>query len=182
MQDVFRNTINKIIDSNSSMAEKLQQTLENFEKLLAASTANIEENNRIQASYKDTTARQQDVVEKFSAIAQTIESTVAGISDASRENKSVANAFQESADQINALTQRMDSMWQAYDQKFKDTDETMSKNFTHFERCTRQFQTQIEKYVHELTREFEKAITILGEQLEDLSDAIGDKNKHDRSA
>lgn len=173
MQAAFSNTINHIIDNNSSMAEKLQQTLESFEKLLATSTANIEENKHIQASYKDIVARQQDIVEKFSAISQTIESASADISDASQENKSVASAFRDSADQVRKCTERMGTAWQEYDQKFKDADEAMSKNFEHFEKYTNQFQTMIGEYVRDLTKEFERAITILGEQLEELAELPG---------
>ena len=97
------------------------------------------------------------------------------MSEASQQNKTVASALRDLAAQVNTSMQKMDTMWQAYDQKFKDTDATMSKNFNHFEKCTQHFHTTLGKYVSDLTKEFEKAISLLGEQIEELSDAMGVK-------
>ena len=174
-QQEIHNTIKNIADNNASTNDKTNQIIANFEKLLVASNDNIKENHNIQTAYKDIVDRQQDIVTKFYEVAQAIDNANANISATSRENQAAASAFRESANQVNNLIQGMSTMWQAYDQKFKDTDEAMNKNFKHFESHTNQFQQKIEHYVNELTKEFEKAVSALGDQLEELADTREDK-------
>ena len=178
-QQEIHNSIQNITGNIANGADKMEQAIASFEKLLATSNDNIKENHNIQAAYKDIVARQQDVAAKFSAISQAIENTNAHMSETSQQNKAAASAFSDSADRVNSLIQGMSTMWQAYDQKFKDTDETMSKNFNHFEKYTNQFQQAVEQHIIAITREFEKAISLLGEQIEELADIMGDKkNRH----
>ena len=174
-QQKVNDSIKNITDSISSTAHKMNEATVSFEKLLAASNDNIDKNNSIQATYRDIVERQEGIAAKFSEISQTLENTNTHMSEASQHNKTVASSFRDSAERVNASMQRMDEMWRAYDQKFKDTDETMSKNFNHFEKCTQQFHTTLGNYVSDLTKEFEKAVSLLGEQIEELSDAMGVK-------
>lgn len=174
-QQKINDSIKNITDNVSSTVHKMNEATASFEKLLAASNDNIEKNNSIQATQLDIVKRQQNIAVKFSEISQTIENANTHMSEASQHNKTVASVFRDSAAQVNTSVQRMDTMWQAYDQKFKDTDETMSKNFNHFEKCTQQFHATLSNYVSDLTKEFEKAVSLLGGQIEELSDAMGVK-------
>lgn len=176
-QQEINNSIQNITDNITDGADKMNAAIASFEKLLATSNDNIKDNHNIQAAYKEIVKHQQDIVAKFSAISQAMDNTNTHMSEASQQNKAAASAFQDSADRVNSLVQGMSTMWQEYDQKFKDTDETMSKNFNHFEKYTNQFQQTIEQHVNALTKEFEKAISLLGEQVEEFADAMGDKKQ-----
>ena len=176
-QQEINNSIQNITDSISNGADKMNQAIASFEKLLATSNDNIKDNHNIQAAYQDIIERQQDVVAKFAAISQAMDNTNTHMSEASQQNKEAASAFREAAEQVKTSTQKTSDIWQAYDQKFKDTDESMNKNFNHFEKYTNQFQQMIEQHVIALTKEFEKAISLLGEQIEELADAMGDKKQ-----
>ena len=176
-QQEINNSIQNITGNITNGADKMKQAIASFENLLALNNENIKDNHNIQAAYKEIVKHQQEIVEKFSGISQAIENTNTHISETSQQNKAAASAFQDSANRVNSLIQGMGTMWQEYDQKFKDTDETMSKNFNHFEKYTNQFQQTIEQHVNALTKEFEKAISLLGEQVEELADAMGDKKQ-----
>ncbi len=174
VQQDFAQQAKEMFNSQNTMVasshDKINQLMASFEKLLVTSNDNIEKNLHIQAAYGDIAERQQDVVAKFSTISQAVENTNAHMTEASQENKTAASVFRESANQIRNSIQSMGTMWQSYDQKFKETDETMAKNFKHFENFTNQFHALLSKYTSDLTKEFEKALTLLAEQLEDIKD------------
>ena len=174
VQQDFAQQAKAMFNSQNTMVasshDKINQLMASFEKLLVTSNDNIEKNLHIQAAYGDIAERQQDVVAKFSEISQAVENTNTHMTEASQENKTAASVFRESANQIRNSIQSMDTIWQSYDQKFKETDEAMSKSFKHFENYTNQFQTLLSKYTSDLTKEFEKALTLLAEQLEDIKD------------
>ena len=167
VQQAFAQQAEAMFNSQNTMVasshDKINQLMASFEKLLVTSNDNIDKNIHMQAAYGDIAERQQDVVAKFSAISQAVENTNAHMSEASQENKAAASLFRESAESLSA-------MWPSYDQKFKETDEVMSKNFKHFENYTNQFHTLLSKYVSDLTKEFEKALTLLAEDTEDTEE------------
>lgn len=161
----------------NKMLANLIETIASFEKLLATSNDSIEKNHSIRVTYREIVDRQQDVVEKFSEISKAIENNNKHMSEASRENKTAASAFQEAAELVSTSMRETSAMWQTYDTKFKKTDESMTKNFNHFENYTNQFQQTVQQHVNALTKEFEKAISLLGEQVEEFADAMGDKKQ-----
>ena len=180
--ETFANVQQSLTQQAETMVVSQNEMVASFEKLLESSTASIEKNSSIQATYQEIIERQQDVVAKFSEISQAIKDTNIHMSETSQENKTAASAFREAADQVSAAMQETSALWRTYDTKFKDTDESMTKNFNHFEKCTQHFHQIVELYVNNLTREFQKAIDTLGAQVEEFADAREIKAVNDRSS
>lgn len=192
LSETFSNVSNNMIQQQESMNQKMESSSNNLNnlietisqivsetsRLMEISNENIGHNNSLSENYKGLLTEQQKVVTLLDSCSSKI-SNSGQLLDSASERIGVASSNLESTSkQLKDSNSSLETIWKNYEERFENVDTNLSGAFNTFVQGSNQFHTTVNEYVSGLTKEYERAINILGGQLEELADALGDNKKN----
>ena len=186
LDQTFDNVSNNIITQQQNMNSKMETSANNLESLIQkvsdlmeASNENIEKNKNITVRYDEIVGKYKQLIRDQENIFGLLENCSSNILSSSQKFDntgvnllSVSQKLEGTSGQLNENNQKLKNIWADYEDRFKNVDESLGGAFEIFVKGSNQFHDTVNKYVGGLTQEYERAISILGERLEELGDIL----------
>ena len=182
-QNFSENLMQTLVDKMSGNISSLQSQAQQNQQQAVKAFAGVQQDfaQQAEAMFNSRNTMLTSSHDKINQLMVSFEKLLVASNDNIDKNAHIQAAYGDVAERQQDIVAKFSEISQALEntgvsmseanQQNKETDETMAKNFKHFENCTNQFHTLLSKYISDLTKEFEKAITLLAEQIEEYNDS-----------
>lgn len=146
-------------------------------KLIQSSSENLNKNETVMSSLRSVIMEQQKSVQLLDSCSVKINNSGNLFEKASSVLSVASTSIEATSRNINESNTKILAAWEGYSQRFENVDQALGKTFKEFTSGAESYQLAVNTYVKDLTKEYEKAISILGGQLDELSDLLDKGNK-----
>jgi hypothetical protein len=169
-QKDLKNEYNNSTETLAKVINMANEVVQNGAKVIQSSTVNINKNDSILSSIYTVVQEQQKTVQLLDTCSAKINSSSNLFDKASNNLVSASSLIENSARGIGESNTKTLQVWEEYRQRFENVDKSLSVTFKEFVLGAETYQVAVTTHVKDLTKEYEKAISQLAGQLDELSD------------
>ncbi len=178
----FKNQIAKHLEVFSTMVEKIKEASYTLIPLLKQLHNNLDQNKNITEDNKHLIEKQKELIAHFKDCSNQISRSSQELNQAGDSIMEASKFIKEIPHQMQETNRNLEAVWSDYQSRFEGVDEKLIRTFNIFKDGASTYQNAVDEHVKNITAEYSKAINILADQLEELSDILDIRKNKDYAA